>query len=606
MPTWKVPAGEKGKGFLLYRQPHKTAVDPETGEMYDDLLVIITPTEVEKQALVEDASTPFFTIDHFRNYNAVLVQQSRARRAGARRPGRDHHRRLGHPGAEAAGARAPRRWLTRAGPPDDRARAPVAGRPSGRTAVDPARLAAYDVLKAVRVDDAYTNLVLPSVLRQHGLSGRDAAFATELVVGHAPPARAPTTPCSPRAWTGRSRRSRRRCSTRCGSGAHQLLSMRVPDPRRDQHHRRPAAGPGRPGAGRLRQRRAAPGRPSTTSPGGYAGSRPTRPRTRSASRRSPTATRAGWSRSCRRAVGADELDALLAADNEPPRVVLVARPGRSTREELPGHAHPVLAVRRGAGGRRPRRGRRRSPRGGPASRTRARSWSRSPWRARRSRARTERWLDLCAGPGGKAALLAALAAERGADLLAAERSRTGRGWCAGRWPARTASGAWWRPTAPAPPGRRDVRPGPGRRALLGPGRAAPAPRVALAAQSRGPRRLVPLQRALLESALDSVRPGGVVVYATCSPVLAETAEVVTAVVGSRDDVVARGRRGAAAGGAIRRRAGSEHPATLATPAQTDAMFIAILRQFADFPGSSCLIWVIGHLSHGRLGGPMVQ
>ncbi len=57
--------------------PHKTAVDPETGEMYDDLVVIITPTEVEKMALVEDASTPFFTIDHFNGYNAVLVRQSR-------------------------------------------------------------------------------------------------------------------------------------------------------------------------------------------------------------------------------------------------------------------------------------------------------------------------------------------------------------------------------------------------------------------------------------------------------------------------------------------------------------------------------------------------
>jgi hypothetical protein len=45
--------------------------------MYDDLVVIMTPTEVEKHALVEDASTPFFTIDHFKGYNAVLVQQSR-------------------------------------------------------------------------------------------------------------------------------------------------------------------------------------------------------------------------------------------------------------------------------------------------------------------------------------------------------------------------------------------------------------------------------------------------------------------------------------------------------------------------------------------------
>ena len=76
-PTWKVPRGGKGKGFVLYRAPHRTAVDPATGEMYDDLVVITTPTEVEKHALVEDESTPFFTIDHFRGYAAVLVQQSR-------------------------------------------------------------------------------------------------------------------------------------------------------------------------------------------------------------------------------------------------------------------------------------------------------------------------------------------------------------------------------------------------------------------------------------------------------------------------------------------------------------------------------------------------
>ena len=52
-------------------------MDPETGEMYDDLVVITTPTEVEKNALFEDGSTPFFTIDHFKGYSAVLVQQSR-------------------------------------------------------------------------------------------------------------------------------------------------------------------------------------------------------------------------------------------------------------------------------------------------------------------------------------------------------------------------------------------------------------------------------------------------------------------------------------------------------------------------------------------------
>lgn len=72
-PTYLV----RGKGFLLYRAPGRTAVDPDTGEMYDDLLVITTPTEAEKQALVDDPSLPFFTIDHFKGYNAVLVQQSR-------------------------------------------------------------------------------------------------------------------------------------------------------------------------------------------------------------------------------------------------------------------------------------------------------------------------------------------------------------------------------------------------------------------------------------------------------------------------------------------------------------------------------------------------
>ena len=77
VPTYKVPHGEKGRGFVLYRPPGPTAVDPETGEMYDDLLVIVTPGEAEKRALVEDESTPFFTIDHFRRTNAVLVQQSR-------------------------------------------------------------------------------------------------------------------------------------------------------------------------------------------------------------------------------------------------------------------------------------------------------------------------------------------------------------------------------------------------------------------------------------------------------------------------------------------------------------------------------------------------
>ena len=81
MPTWLVPhrvrdGVDKGRGFVLYRKPHSTAVDPETGEEYADLVVIRTANADDKQALV-DADGPFFTIEHFRRSHAVLVQQSR-------------------------------------------------------------------------------------------------------------------------------------------------------------------------------------------------------------------------------------------------------------------------------------------------------------------------------------------------------------------------------------------------------------------------------------------------------------------------------------------------------------------------------------------------
>jgi hypothetical protein len=66
----------KPRGFVLERAPRHDAVNPETGEEYQDLLVVRTAGPEDKQALVE-AAGPFFTIDHFRNFNAVLVQQSR-------------------------------------------------------------------------------------------------------------------------------------------------------------------------------------------------------------------------------------------------------------------------------------------------------------------------------------------------------------------------------------------------------------------------------------------------------------------------------------------------------------------------------------------------
>ena len=52
-----------------------------------------------------------------------------------------------------------------------------------RAQLDPARQAAFDVLRAVSEQDAYANLALPALLTERGISGRDAAFATELTYG---------------------------------------------------------------------------------------------------------------------------------------------------------------------------------------------------------------------------------------------------------------------------------------------------------------------------------------------------------------------------------------------------------------------------------------
>lgn len=79
VPTWLVrqrPDDQKGRGFVLYRRPHGTAIDPATGEPFTDLLVIRTPSAAEKEELVQEDG-PFFTIPHFKGSNAVLVQLSR-------------------------------------------------------------------------------------------------------------------------------------------------------------------------------------------------------------------------------------------------------------------------------------------------------------------------------------------------------------------------------------------------------------------------------------------------------------------------------------------------------------------------------------------------
>jgi hypothetical protein len=66
-----------GRSFVFFRTPRPDAVDPETGERYDDVIVLWVGSEGDKQALVQDASTPFFTTAHFDGHASVLVRASR-------------------------------------------------------------------------------------------------------------------------------------------------------------------------------------------------------------------------------------------------------------------------------------------------------------------------------------------------------------------------------------------------------------------------------------------------------------------------------------------------------------------------------------------------
>src|SRR3954469_10258761 len=66
-----------GKSFVFFRTPRPDAVDPGTGERYDDVIVIWVGAESDKQALVQDPRLPFFTTAHFNGHPSVLVRASR-------------------------------------------------------------------------------------------------------------------------------------------------------------------------------------------------------------------------------------------------------------------------------------------------------------------------------------------------------------------------------------------------------------------------------------------------------------------------------------------------------------------------------------------------
>jgi 16S rRNA (cytosine967-C5)-methyltransferase len=413
---------------------------------------------------------------------------------------------------------------------------------------DPARRAAFEVLKAVRVKDAYTNLVLPHQLGKHRLSGRDAAFTTELASGTI--RRQGTYDAILAACTDRPLPSTpAKVLDVLRLGCHQLLGMRV----------------------------AAHAAISTSVESWL---------TRLDADRATRFSHPQWVVDLLgEAVGDDELDALLTADNEPPAVTLVARPGRSTVAELPGEPTPfspygvvspggnpsdVPAVAQGGAGVQDE-----------GSQLVAHALAAAPLDGS-----DVRWLDLCAGPGGKAALLAALADARGARLVAnelqphrADLVRRALGDTPGVEAVTVEDGTM----PPWPPGSFD-------RVLVD------APCTGLGALRRRPearwrrrradlRDLVPLQRALLDRALDLARPGGVVLYATCSPVLAETRDVLGSVLVARDDVRLGDTTALLTRASGLRADVPDCRGPLAGTAQlwphrhrTDAMFLALLRR----------------------------
>ena len=66
-----------GRSFVFFRNPRPDAVDPATGERYDDVIVFWVPSESDKLALVQDPRSPFFTTPHFDGHLSVLVRAGR-------------------------------------------------------------------------------------------------------------------------------------------------------------------------------------------------------------------------------------------------------------------------------------------------------------------------------------------------------------------------------------------------------------------------------------------------------------------------------------------------------------------------------------------------
>ncbi len=398
---------------------------------------------------------------------------------------------------------------------------------SPRRPLDPARAAAFEVLRAVSERDAYANLALPPLLRQRGITGRDAAFATELTYGTcrskglldaviASAAGRPPDEINPvlldllRLGTYQLLRTR--------VDAYAAVSTTVDHAGIEFDSARAGFVNGvlRTIAGRDEKSWVDELAPDATAdPIGHAAFVHAHPR---------------WiAQAFADALGASagELDALLACDDERPQVHLAARPGVLTADALAetvagtvGRFSPYAVYLAGGDP-----GQLAPVRDGQAlvqdegSQVVARALT---------LARVEddagRWLDLCAGPGGKTALLAGLAVAAGARVTAVE-------------PSDPRADLVVQNTRGLPV---EVLRVDGRSTGLDPGFdrvLVDVPCTGLGALRRRPearwRRtqtdvpaLAKLQRELLAAAIALTRPGGVVLYATCSPHLAETVGVV--------------------------------------------------------------------------------
>ena len=175
----------------------------------------------------------------------------------------------------------------------------------------------------------------------------------------------------------------------------------------------------------------------------------------------------------------------------------------------------------------------------------------------------EQWLDLCAGPGGKAALLAALANEKGAILLANEPAEHRAKLV--RQALEAVPGEVW-----------DVRTGDGR--SIAEQYPDTFDRILVDDPCTG---LGALQRQLLIAAVDAVKAGGVVAYVTCSPHPAETTAVVADVLRQRNDLELLDAGAALDAVSLTGNLGAGHESTAQLWPhihQTDAMFLALIRR----------------------------